>query len=168
MIPNVIRNGIFWEGDIELKEWNKFYEKTLNVKLNVGGDCIVDEVTAVHKEGYNYLISNQAGLLQTVIHVIFEKYSKWQQEYDYEEDERERLMPDISSALELKRLIIPSKIFIMDVEKRGFPFLGFQFECNWDEEHGVGVMVYKNRVVRIGNSDTAFMSWVAQEDTENI
>jgi len=71
---------------------------------------------------------------------------------------------DIDNKNELNQLIYPIKIFIMDVEKDGFPYIGIQFDCKWDQEHGVGVMLYKDNVVDIGGSDTAFMSWIAEED----
>jgi len=35
-------------------------------------------------------------------------------------------MPDIDNKNELNQLIYPIKIFIMDVEKDGFPYIGIQ------------------------------------------
>ncbi|ABN53253.1 hypothetical protein M972_112817 [Acetivibrio thermocellus AD2] len=164
MIPNVHKNSIFWEGNIRLHDWDEYFGRELKIILNIGGDSIVDEVTALHKKGYDFLIAEQARILHTVIEAIFDKYPVWQEEYGYEGKEKEILMPDIDNKNELNQLIYPIKIFIMDVEKDGFPYIGIQFDCKWDQEHGVGVMLYKDNVVDIGGSDTAFMSWIAEED----
>jgi hypothetical protein len=166
MIPNVCKNDIFWEGSIQLQDWDEYFKQELKIVLNIGGDRIVDELTALHKKGFDYLMDEQAHILQTVIEAIFNKYSIWQEEYGYEGKEKEMLMPDIKSRQELNQLIRPSKIFIMDIEKDRFPYIGIQFDCKWDMEHGIGIMLYKNRVVDIGGSDTAFMSWIAEEDNK--
>jgi hypothetical protein len=166
MIPNIKKNDIFWEGNIQLDDWNKYFENDLKIVLNIGGDSIVDEVTTLHEKGYEYLITKQSDILQTVIDAIFNKYAIWQDEYGYEGAEKEMLMPDIASKQELNQFIHPHKIFIMNVEKNGFPYIGIELDCKWDKEHGVGLMLYKKRVIEIGGSDTAFMSWVAEEDID--
>lgn len=166
MIPNIYKNDLHWEGNIQLDDWNEYYKHELKILLNIGGDSIIDEVTALHKKGYDFLITEQSQVLQTVIDAIYSKYTIWQKQYGYEGAEKEMFMPDIESKHELNQLIHPDKIFIMDIEKDGFPYIGIEFDCNWDKEHGVGVMLYKNSIVEIGSSDTAFMSWVAEEDKD--
>lgn len=168
MIPNITQNDIFWEGKIQLDNWNKFYGEELNLILNIGGDCIIDEVTKIHENGYNYLISKQQNMLEVMLDTVYEHYSTWQEEYGYAADEKELLMPDIFRSVELKTLLYPEKVFIMDIEVNEVPYIGVQFRCKWDEEHGVGLMFYKDRVVKVGGSDTAFMNWIAEEDKENM
>ncbi len=168
MIPNIIHKDIFWEGSLLLENWNKFYGKELQLILNIGGDCIIDEVTETHESGYNYLISKQKEILETIFNAVFENYSTWQEEYGYDENEKAMFMPDILNATDLKPSIYPEKVFIMDVEIEKMPFIGVQFKCKWDEEHGIGIMLYKDRVVKVGGDDMAFMTWVAEEDKENM
>lgn len=136
--------------------------------MNIGGDCIVDEVTEIHEVGYNYLVLMQKEILDKIFHVIFENYSSWQDEYGYDGEEKAVFMPDISSVAGLKALMYPEKVFIMDVENENMPYIGVQLKCKWDEEHGVGMMLYKDRVVKVGGADTAFMTWIAEEDKENM
>lgn len=168
MIPNINRKDIFWEGSLLLEKWNEFYEEDLQLGLNIGGDCIVDEVTEIHEVGYNYLVLMQKEILDKIFHVVFENYSSWQDEYGYDDEEKAVFMPDISSVAGLKALMYPEKVFIMDVENEKMPYIGVQFKCKWDEEHGVGMMLYKDRVVKVGGADTAFMTWIAEEDKENM
>ena len=168
MIPNIIHKDIFWEGNLLLEKWNGFYEKDLQLILNIGGDCIIEEVTETHESGYSYLISEQKEILECIFDAVFENYSSWQDEYGYDDEEKAVFMPDISSSSGLKPLMYPEKIFIMNVEIEKMPYIGVQLKCKWDEEHGVGIMLHKNRVVKVGSADTAFMTWIAEEDKENI
>jgi len=46
----------------------------------------------------------------------------------------------------------------------GNAYIGFELGCTWDEEHGAGVMTYKERVVEIGQAGTSFSSWAAYND----
>jgi hypothetical protein len=164
MIPNIIKKDIFWEGNIYLESWNEFYEKELNLVINIGGDYIIDEVTYIHKQGYNYLISKQQDILNIIFKELYQYYLIWQKEYDMEINEA--IMPDISSITELKSLLYPEKIFIMNVDIQEMPYIGVQFKCSWDDEHGIGVMIFKDRIVKVGGSDIAFMNWIAEEDKE--
>jgi len=38
------------------------------------------------------------------------------------------------------------------VEKDGIPYVGFEFGCTWDEEHGLGVLMHGTRTVEIGDT----------------
>ncbi|QOR35883.1 hypothetical protein IMX26_03430 [Clostridium sp. 'deep sea'] len=168
MIPNIVHRDIFWEGKLLLDNWNDFYREEIQLTLNIGGDSIIDEVTEIHELGYSYLISEQKEILEIILNAVFEQYSSWQDEYDYDEDEKVTFMPDISNATDLKPLIYPEKVLIMDVEVEKMPYIGVQFRCKWDEEHGLGIMLYKDRVVEVGGADTAFMTWIAEEDKEKM
>ena len=42
--------------------------------------------------------------------------------------------------------------------------MGNEFECKWDSEHGVGVLMHDNRMVEIGGADTSFTLWMAEQD----
>lgn len=164
MIQNITQNDIFWEGSINLVDWNKYYNKKLDITLNIGGDSIIDEVTTMHKKGYDYLIENQTKLLDLIFDVIFSNYNVWQDEYGYDEHEINEIMPNITHSNDLKPLMYPVKIFIMNVSFDGVPYIGIQLNCKWDNEHGLGVMFWKDRVVKVGGADTAFMTWIAEED----
>ncbi len=52
----------------------------------------------------------------------------------------------------------------MDSDKEDFAYIGFELGCSWDEEHGVGVMMHKDRIVAIGQAETSFDSWITFKD----
>jgi hypothetical protein len=166
MIPNIIKNDIFWEGNVQLTEWNRYFEYDLNIKLNIGGETIINKITNIHENGYKYLHEKQSEILETAINEIYNSYSDWQEEYGYEGVEKQKLMPNLLCSDNLKKLVTPIKVYILDIENDNMPYLGIEFVCKWDEDHGVGIMMHKNRIVKIGGANIAFLTWIAEEDKE--
>lgn len=87
-----------------------------------------------------------------------------QELYGYSEEDAAILMPDVNDPFEFNLLIGLSTIHLLNVSKDGIAYVGYEFGCNWDDEHGLGVMTHKDRVIEIGGVDTAFLSWVAERD----
>lgn len=164
---NILQNeyGLF-ETIISLKKWEKYWNKALEIRLNVGGDAVIDEIHDIHKKGYSYLVENQDEILKVIIDSIFNEYKNLIDLYEDPENENDCSIFEISAKSELKSLIQPKGIYIMDVYKNNMPYIGYEFSCSWDEEHDLGLMLYKTRVVDIGEGDVAFLSWVAEEDLE--
>ena len=163
-IPNVFFKNGSWTGEIELDLWNDFYENNFLLELIVGGESDVKEIEYRHMAAFEYLISNQKVVLEQILSELLIRYPAMQEEYGYEDDEIDEYMPNVSSILEFKELLIPKRIFILDIENDGISYVGFQFTCSWDEEHDFGVMLHKNRIVAMGGSDNAFLSWIAEKD----
>jgi hypothetical protein len=168
MIPGVSKSDYSWEGNIELESWNKLYEQDLAIRLIVGGDSEVDKVIDHHYQAYNYISLNQQKILRIIFDAVYEHYPIWKDEYDYDKDEKSVPMPDIASSIELKELLYPIRIFIMDVDVEGVSYFGIEFKCKWEKEHGLGIMLYKDRVVDVGYADKAFLSWVAEADKDSM
>ena len=72
---NILQNeyGLF-ETTISLKKWEKYWNKALEIRLNVGGDAVIDEIHDIHKKGYSYLVENQDEILKVIIDSIFNEY----------------------------------------------------------------------------------------------
>ncbi|ATP42504.1 hypothetical protein CSE16_18940 [Solibacillus sp. R5-41] len=94
------------------------------------------------------------------------QYPKMQLQYGYDEEEKKEYMPDVSHIRNFSSLLSPLTMYILDVSKDGSPYFGCIFSCKWDDEHAFGAMLYKDRVVEIGGADTAFLSWIAQNDLD--
>ena len=78
------------------------------------------------------------------------------------------LLPEISSIDDLRRLIRLHNINIHQVKKSDVPYIGYEFGCEWDDEHGLGVLMHANRIVEIGYADTAIHVWIAEEDAKTL
>ena len=66
----------------------------------------------------------------------------------------------------MRALIGLSSINVHQVQKDGVPYVGFEFGCTWDEEHGLGVLMHGTRTVEIGGADTAITLWIAEKDAK--
>ncbi|KFF03578.1 hypothetical protein IW19_21550 [Flavobacterium reichenbachii] len=91
-------------------------------------------------------------------------YPEWKKRYDYSEKDKPDFMPDVTETKDFANLISPTTVYITSVFKDDLPYIGFLFSCSWDSEHGLGVMTHKDRIVEIGGADTAFLTWIAEED----
>ncbi len=160
-------NGI-WKGKIELKIWNDFFNQDEMIDLNIGGDLKITEITEIHKSTDDYIVCNQEKLLNNIIDELMKKYPKMQEEYGYELEEIEEYMPNVNKSEDFKKLLTPKRIYILDIEKEGVAYVGFHFSCVWDEEHDFGVMIHKEKIVKMGGAEVAFLSWIAQDDKEKI
>ena len=164
----------FWQGEAVLKSWAGFQthvgvhgSRPSNGKITLmiapprGGG----EVRAPGKEqvaAFEYVKEQEEELTNAVLAAIFKEYPKLRREYGASSDE-ERL-PEIKRPEELKKLIQPGSLHILDVARGGSAYVGFDFECNWDEEHGLGVMTHGLRIVKIGIADASFDEQVAVRD----
>lgn len=104
------------------------------------------------------LIENQAEIKDKIIKAIFAYYQDLKKDYQYRDE------PEIESIGELKNFISLTTLHFLNVYKDGFAYLGWEFDCKWEEEHGLGVMTHQDRVVYTGHAQGSFTSWVARED----
>src|ERR1700733_3035369 len=73
-------------------------------------------------------------------------------------------MPDVSRTEEFRQLIGLHNVHFVPLLKEGLPYVGYEFGCTWDGEHGLGVLMHGSRVVEVGDADTAFTLWIAERD----
>lgn len=115
---------------------------------------------------YRYLKDNQNKVRDAVIDAVFKEYPKIRKRYDFGEDDEQddNYMPVIREKDELRRLIGPGIVHVLNEAKAGHAYVGFEMGCTWDEEHGLGVLTHKGRVVEVGQADTAFVGHSVKED----
>ncbi|WP_238364302.1 DUF6985 domain-containing protein [Mesobacterium pallidum] len=77
-------------------------------------------------------------------------------------------LPVISGPEALGQVVTLKKIFVHQVSRDGRPYVGYQFECAWDGEHGLGVLMHGQRIVERGGADCAFLLWMAEEDAASV
>lgn len=164
MIPEMKQVNGIWRGKVSLSSWSAFFEEKLVIELNIGGDKIVNCIDSRYKVAYEYLIANQEKILDNILSALLKEYPIMQEEYGYDNDELDEYMPNVSKIHDFRGIMKPKRIYILDVEKDGMLYLGFHFDCTWDEEHNFGIMLYKDRVIKMGGADVAFLSWIAEED----
>lgn len=115
------------------------------------------------KAAYFYLAEHGEAIKVTILGALLLIYPQWQQLYGFEADDAQ-LMPNVKTPDDFKALIGLSNVHILTMEKEGLAYVGFEFGCTWDEEHGLGALTHQNRVIELGEADTAFTGWIAEKE----
>lgn len=122
---------------------------------------------------FQHLLEHPQEILDAVLQCIFREYPEWREAYygnKWSEDggktwksgwELPTLcppdrMPPLSEPAELRRLIRPGTVYVLQESQGEFARLGFSFSCKWDEEHGLGAMTLGGVVIEVGGAEVAF------------
>ncbi|WP_407492380.1 DUF6985 domain-containing protein [Pseudooceanicola sp. MF1-13] len=108
-------------------------------------------------------INDHATQVPVLLGAVLAAYPQFQQHFqdDYGPEET---LPDIATRNELSSVIALREVFVHQLQTGGAPYIGFRFHCEWDPEHGLGVLMHGLRVVDMGGADTAFLLWIAEQD----
>lgn len=169
--PNIII-GDTYEGVLTLNSWKGFQSRQGFygsrdkdessdgiVKVFVQGKEIdyIKTTTIQQVNAIKFLVDNSDSVRNALLVGLLNELPSLKEIY-------EDLIPDIDNIEDLKNFIGLANIHIMTSDKDDFAYIGFELGCNWDDEHGVGIMMHKDRVVAIGQAETSFDSWVTFDD----
>jgi hypothetical protein len=115
-----------------------------------------DEPSSSQERAFLQFLENQQSICAAVIDAIFDEYQSDLEFWRTGDNLIDELMvPSLQSPDGLKRLLRLLRVKVLAVARDGCAFIGFSFDCTWDEEHGVGVLVHGTRVVKIGDYSVA-------------
>lgn len=180
--PPLKWDGYFWTGEVTLPSWAGFQTRrgpyaSLSAEKPSDGTARLTVTplddndralpTPEQAAAFQYLVANEALVAAAVGQALVEYYPGEKEAYldAYDEGEAEEL-PDVSEPSELQPLIGLSSVHVLAVAHNGTAYVGFEFGCVWDGEHGAGVMTHCGRVVATGQADVSFLAWVARRDAE--
>ena len=170
-------NEYFWESQINIPDWAGFQERNGpygaissnepsngDIKLVFAPEGRDDaELNSDEMQLINWFISNQKQVLDSIVTTLFSSYPSLKDTYIEEcGEEMAEFFPEIKSSNEIKKVIGIVTIFIHQVSKDNTPFIGVEIGCNWDEEHGLGLLLHGNKIVEAGGADTAILLWMAE------
>jgi hypothetical protein len=172
------REGRFWEAQAQLPSWvgyqarNGPYGSLSSDEPSDGMVTITfapegrdkSPLTERERSSAQWLLDHEAEVASAVLAGLLAEYPRLQELYGYEGEERETFMPDVSSTEDFRQLIGLHDVYVHQVLKDGLPYVGYEFGCTWDGEHGLGVLTHGSRVVRVGDAQTAFTLWMAEQD----
>jgi len=169
--PNIII-GEDYDGWINLSAWkgfesrNGFYgskdsdkESDGTIKAHIIGKS-VDYAHVLSQSQFNaikFLKENSEKVRDSLLTGLLADYQNAKDIY-------EDLMPEINTIDDYKDNLGVAFIHVMDSDKDNHAYIGFELGCSWDDEHGVGVMMHKDRVVKIGLAEEAFNHWNCYDD----
>ena len=168
----------FWKSQIELPEWAGYLGRSYHDRRTAGAersDGTVDLVFAPEgrEDGpledhelrlMQWFVDHHEEVSQVALERILASYDTLRDGYGHAEQEQAALAPDISCLDDLRPLVGLHAVDVHNVHLNGIPYIGLEFVCTWDDEHGVGLMMNGTRVVDIGGADTAILRWIAKRD----
>ena len=176
--PPLRWDGDFWTGEVVLPSWAGFQNRS-GAYASVGDSEPSDGTASLsvaspdfdvetppipeQAEGFRYLMANEAAVALAVARALVAYYPEAKAACSPDESEE---LPEVSDPDGLRPLIGLSGIHILGVSHDGSAYVGFEFGCAWDDEHGAGVMTHRGRVISAGQADEAFTDWVAEGDPE--
>lgn len=81
--------------------------------------------------------------------------------FDYEIDDPE--LDDILDSEDLRNYIDLTFVRVYSQSQSGMPYYGLEFECNWDVEHGAGILMLGLVVLEVGGSEHSHDSYLVNE-----
>ncbi len=183
LFPTLQWDDFFWRTTIQLPAWvgyqnrsgaygSKRASKKLDGLVQLTIDVLSDEQrshpTPAQSAAYTHLLKNQKQIQKAILLDLFERYPAYRTAYlaGYCLEETSDELPILKRHQQLKDLVGLSSLFVHTVEKDGIAYVGYEFGCDWDEEHGFGAMMHMDRVVEIGDSAVAILQWIAERDAK--
>lgn len=182
-LPSLTWDSYCWAGEIVLPSWVGFQSRhgpyaavssdepsdgSAILRFDTdGAGCIPPTVAQV--AAYRWLIEHEAEVAEAVLNAIFAEYPRFREEYidAYDDEDAQaaaQTAPPLEQREQLRMVMGLYAVTVLPLPNDGLGYVGFEFGCVW-EEHGLGVLTHRNRVVEIGQADTAFDGNRAEEDS---
>jgi hypothetical protein len=180
-LPLLRWGGHAWEGEHVFPAWAGFQSrrgaygsrdsrKTSDGRATV---CVASPSSmtlpsAAQVAAFALLLQRQDVVRDALLEALLARYQNWREDWSSAMDPREfnETMPAVSSLLKFRELIGLSYVHVLEESFGGIAYIGFEFGCTWDSEHGLGFMTHTERVVDVGGADTSFLEWIAKRDIE--
>ena len=179
LTPNDFRwDGYFWTTTVRLDAWRGFQSRRGaygSLDSAAPSDGTVDVTFApegreeaplreAEVELVRWAVRHEGEMQNALLAALLLRYAALRAEPDYADAIEDELMPPVRDVDGFRPLIGLHSLNVHQIEKAGRPYVGFEFGCTWDDEHGLGVLMHGKRVVKIGGADTAILLWIARED----
>src|SRR5262245_23169299 len=172
--PPLMWDKIRWSGEVPaalLPSWGGFGGSLDSYWLAVNAEDRAPP-TAQQAAAFRHLLDNEAAVTAAVARALLGYYPEARAEcidgYDGDSAciaEVEAILPEvITDVAGLRPLVGLCGVHVLSVSRGGAAYVGFELGCEWDTEHGAGVLTHLGRVVDIGQADSSFAAWAARKD----
>jgi hypothetical protein len=130
------------------------------VGVSVGGDATdAEEIGPEQRAAYRRIVgrAHARAAQRMVLDAIVASFPKLTKGATIE-------LPEKVDRAALESLLKLTAIHIHWAHRNKVAYVGYELRGAWDTEHGVGVMTHEDRVVAVGQADTAILGWVAERD----
>ena len=135
---------------------NEIWENWLAITVDKGFEEERKEPTKEQQIALNYFVENQAAIFESITDYVLNNQKAVLLGYVNKEDdfpdylEKFKDKEDVHKQLSIEALCV--RLYV----KEGMAYTGYFGNCEWDPEHGCGILMHGNRVLYIGGHDTAF------------
>ena len=139
------------------------------MKLSVEGDPNAEPpvMSAEQAAAYQYLMEHQEAIQQHIRAAALVHYNEWEAQCGYDE-ESGFSAPRAADRASFQPVMGLSQVHLLDLSKDGIAYVGYECGCEWDEEHGFGVLTHRDRVIEGGSADVSFDTWLAENDIDPV
>ena len=189
--PPLKWDGHFWKCRTILNSWRGFQsrlgaygavssttESDGAVRLSVvpPGGVVAQPPAVEQANAYRHLLDHEEEIRDAILQAIFDAYPAMRARYPFGEELAVKEMPTLDRPEQLRALLGLSIVHVLNVAKDGAAYVGFEFGCTWEEEHGLGVLTHRSRPVAIpflggatvSAADVASEEWIAEVDSESF
>jgi hypothetical protein len=151
----------WWEGEIDL-------ESGESVRLVVCSDLGESQLpTPAQAEALSFFLKNRERVMEAFVRRVMVRYQELRPQYlEFLGEEFGHLMPEVRDPGQLRELIHLQAMHIHPEAREGVAYLGLQFSCTWDQEHGCGGLTHLDRVVVVGEAEYGFA--ISPEEAEGM
>ncbi|HEX8340904.1 MAG TPA: hypothetical protein VF624_08355 [Tepidisphaeraceae bacterium] len=113
-----------------------------------------DGPTDAQVVAYRYCLNNQPSVVKACLRGLTEVARKSRAAYEgmVPEQQLEKLLPKKVTAEQLESRVRLASVQVTDREKQGVAYIEYDFNCAWDDEHGLLIVLHKDRLVYSGGS----------------
>ncbi len=109
--------------------------------------------SAAQTNAYRYLKENESSVTASVLAGLFADYPQIREVYGGIEPE---FLLIIEQPEDFRRVIKPVFIRINAESEDDCAYIGFEFDCLWDIEHGLGVMTHRDKYIGCNDAEAAW------------
>lgn len=179
VLPTLTWSESYWTTTINLPAWRGFQSRrgpyasrdttessdgTVEISFAAPDNDQNLQPSFEQENAYQFLVNEQVQIRDRILDAVFQEYPRFQDYYS--DDEVAEFAPAIDDPGELRGLIGLHSVHVLETVRESVAYIGFEFGCSWDPEHGLGVMTHRSRILKIGGADTSFLEWIAAADAK--
>lgn len=112
-----------------------------------------EEPSGEQAKAYTWLLAHEASVCRKVVRAIVVYYSWLRQKERAWFDDCD--CHEVKTGDDLRELMEFQGLHVCRDHFHGTGLLGFSFACEWDEEHGLGVLTHRSRIIDVGQAEVA-------------
>lgn len=139
-------------GSYTSQDKNELSDGTVNLSITSSLESM--EPTKEQIQTINWISFNGEIIKESIFQAVKEYYVEMKRicGYDSNDPDQQTWFPELNSSNDLGRAMGVGNIRISLLEKQGHCIFNLECGCTWDEEHGLGIKMHKDKVLKIGDA----------------